>query len=482
MAVEHHSHPYPYPPTAPFKKSLKTPEFGSFELAASFDAATGRNAALDNRGATFPGGEAQEAWRPRNAPRWRLKAQIVDLLRPDDGARGPAVCGCGRPGHEVEVVTLHRRESGAAGVGGVFRCDSPWLCPSCAPGRAARRKERLEQVIAATEARGGDCAFVTLTVQHNRSMSLASLKAAVSAASRAARQGRAWVQIQCEGGLIGVVQGVELLWNRRTGWHYHLHLLIPSRLIGDPVIAACEALVERYIAALKKGGFYAKRVGQDVKIVWNQEASEYASKGSAAWEVAGGLKEARAAISLTPWQLAQLAAAGDVEAKALFLEYADQMPGTRSCVVSAALADALELAPADDDDAPGDDQDLSESGELLGSVGAAIWGRVVSRRKAYEVFEAIERGDPWSALEPLVNLLGAPPPTPPPPERVIDLDRFAIDAVRWRSVGHSVSQCLDQMKSDVESLKRSHERAGYVVRLDRGQLDRAFLKAALENG
>lgn len=482
ILIEEQSRPYP-PPVEPFSVSkTRQNDFGA--LNASFDAASGHaeGEALDNGGATFPLKVQEEAWKPRNAPRWRLKAQVVGLLRPEDGSRGPAVCGCGRPGHEVEQVTLHRRESGAGGVGGVYRCDSPWLCPTCAPARAKRRKERLEQVIAATEALGGDCAFVTLTLKHDLRLRLADAKRVLSAASRAARQGREWIRIKTAGGIIGIVQGVEALHSTRTGWHFHAHLIVSSSKTGDELLDAVEEFVSRYIEEVQKRGLDAKKVGQKAEIVWSENASDYASKGSAAWEVAGGLKDARSAVSRTPWQLAQLADAGDEAAKALFLEYAEAMPGTRSCVVSPALAEALELSTDDDEDAPGEDQDLSESGEVLGTVSSAIWGRIISRRKAHEVFASIEAGDPWLRVSDLVQRLGQPFPAPPPPERVINTERFAVDALRWRSVGHSTSKCFDRMKADVDGLKRSHERAGYVVRLDVGQLDRVFMKAALENG
>lgn len=477
----------PYPPTTPPEHSFKTPKNASAVLAASFDAASDRpeETILDNRGATFPPdpkSEAQEVWKPKNAPRWRLKAQVVGLLRPEDGSRGPAVCGCGRPGHEVEEVTLHRRESGAAGVGGVYRCDSPWLCPTCAPARAQRRKERLQEVIVATEALGGDCAFVTLTLQHDLSLRLVDAKRVLSAASRAARQGREWIRIKTAGGIIGIVQGVEALHSTRTGWHFHAHLIVSSSKTGDELLAAVEEFVDRYLAEVRKRGLQAKKQGQDVQIVWDGQASDYASKGSAAWEVAGGLKDARSAVSRTPWQLAQLADAGDEAAKILFLEYAETMPGTRSCVVSASLADALDLAADDDDDAPGEDQDLSEFGEVLGTVPSSTWGRIISRRKAHQVFAAIEDGDTWVTINDLVQRLGQPPPTPPPPERSIDVDRFAADALRWRSVGRSPAVCRGQMRSDIEAQKRSYERAGYVVRVDHDQADRAFLKMALEMG
>lgn len=498
--IEEPSRPYPHT-VEPSTTSKSRPD-AFCALQASFDVSSGRpeGAALDNRGARFPGGVNTEKPKLQNASRWKLKAQVVGLLRPSDGGRGPAVCGCGRPGHEVEEVTLHRRESGAAGVGGVYRCDSPWLCPTCAPARAQRRKERISQVINATEALGGDCALITLTVRHKKGDALASLKRAVSDAARKARQGRAWLRIQSKAQIFGVIVGCEVTYSLRNGWHYHLHILVPCGItntlsesddrifvskrhkeISKPVMSAMRSFVARYIINIRKAGYNARYAAQRVDIVWSGDAGDYLTKGSACWEVSGGLKEARGAVSRTPWQLAQLADAGDDDARRLFEEYASVMPGTRSCVVSASLAEALDLSvDDDDDDKSGEDQDLSSTGEVLGTVSVATWGRIITRGKAHEVMASIEDGDTWVKINDLVQRLGQPPPTPPPPKRLIDVDRFAVDAARWRSVGRSPASCINKMRADIDNQKRSYERAGYVVHVDHDRADRAFLKAALE--
>lgn len=104
------------------------------------------------------------------------------LLRPEDG-RGPAVCGCGRPGHEVLEVGLHLREDGSARTSGVYRCDSPWLCPVCSIRRAKERQERVALVYDVAGCfTGGQTPMITITVRHKRGMALADIKAAVDEA------------------------------------------------------------------------------------------------------------------------------------------------------------------------------------------------------------------------------------------------------------------------------------------------------------
>lgn len=371
---------------------------------------------LDNGGATFPQGtregQEKEPAAEKGASRWRLKAKVVKLLRPEYGGRGPAVCGCGMPGaepgeqRERDTVTIHRRASGA-GVSGVFRCDSPWLCPSCAPARAKRRHERLEQVIDATSASGGSCAFVTLTLRHDHDLSLARAKSVLSEASRRARQGRRWGDIKSAGGLLGVVQGVEVLHSQRTGWHYHAHLLIPGTGTPVAVLEAARRLVARYLEEVARLGASATLSGQDVQLVQNGEAARYASKGSASWEVAGGAKAARSAVSRSPWDLATLAALGDERARVLFLEYAEVMPGTRSCVVSPGIAKALGIQACADEDASGEEQQLDEANGVVGELPSLTWRRILGAGVAWRVLAAVEARENWPKVASLAEQLGS---------------------------------------------------------------------------
>lgn len=152
---------------------------------------------LDNGGAALTplqkGGEKEvlsAAVKRRRA--WALRDVAAMLLRPEEG-RGPAVCGCGRPGHEVMEVGLHLREDGSARTSGTYRCDSPWLCTVCSIRRAKERQERVALVYdVASCFPDGQTPMITVTVRHKRGMALAEVKAAVDEAYRKVRQGAPW--------------------------------------------------------------------------------------------------------------------------------------------------------------------------------------------------------------------------------------------------------------------------------------------------
>lgn len=399
-------------------------------VTPSVSAASGER--LDNRGATFPlssetapllSFENKKDLRKSSSARWKLKHDVVGILRdnPKSDGKGYAVCGCGYAAvfknddgdlEGVESVDIYRR-GGRVGVSGALRCNSPWLCPTCAPARAEKRRENVSEVVDRTSAMRGVTAFVTLTIRHDREDSLADLKRIQSDASRRARQGRKWQEIKEKAQILGVVQGVEVLHNVLTGWHYHAHLAIPCLSSKSVVFDAMKSFVERYIELVRAEGGDALMSAQDIQIIEDcsdEKASQYISKGSASWEIAGSLKEARSKTSRTPWDLVALASAGDESAKSLFLEYAENIVGTRSCVISPALAKALFMdAPSDDDDKVDADFSANECDdtEVVVSVLTDSWRKLMSYGVAWKVINAVEGGGDTNACEALISeLLG----------------------------------------------------------------------------
>lgn len=326
---------------------------------------------------------------PSTADVWRLHHAIQRLLRPpedEDGkrARGPSVCGCGYASLENDSVALHVRRVGSrakAFVTGTFRCNSPWLCVVCAGRAAAKRQARVQKVAEATMARGGLFAHVVLTVRHTRDQTLADLKGAVAESSRAARAGRAWKELQKQMQAVGVLSAPEVTYSPRHGWHFHTHLGLSLLTDSeDRARAGCEALVNRYLAALRERGYDATWAGQEVVIAQNAaEAAAYIAKGLA-WEISGGAATkttARKVGSLTPFQIAERASQGDRRMRGLWLEYAAAMPGTRSCVVTASIAKTLNIQTDDQTHEEGDEVADACDPDKIGELETITWNRLL---------------------------------------------------------------------------------------------------------
>lgn len=314
----------------------------------------------------------------------------------------------------VNVHLRHGEQTGEvrAGVSGVLRCGSPWLCPVCATRKALERAEKVQEAANATFKRGGSAALVVLTASHSKKMSLAFVEDLVKTASSKARKTREWRKAKEKYQIIGVICGQEVTLSLENGWHYHQHLSVlvdgPTAdeiraAKGDPetmrkfATARAQAAGDFLADAYKKkirgaGGKVDDKHGCNVRVAHDaDDASNYTAKGSMAWEVSGANKdETKAERSLTPWDIAYRAADGDKFMYARWKEYEAVMPGNRSCVRSAALCKALGIEP--DRKETGDEQIVHEQDDVVGRVVAPLWKRWMRHGLASTFLLRVEYG------------------------------------------------------------------------------------------
>lgn len=441
-------------------------------------------AQLDNRGAALtPPDEKPEGkslspvLRRRKA--WALRDVAARLLRGPDG-RGPAVCGCGRSGHEVAEIGLHLRDDGSARASGVHRCDSAWLCADCAPRRGKERQERMAEVFDHVKAfQDGHMVMCTLTVRHKRGQSLLELRKAVQAASRKARQGAPWDRRKKQHRVFGVISAPEVTWSLVHGWHFHVHTALLLRGSGDEAQDLGTWFVQRYLATLKDDGYDALVDGQDVSVIWSErKLAEYIGKGVArsrdiAWEMAGqATKRTRKGQSLHPFEILERAP-GDPAMAALWLEYADAMKGVRSCVVTKGIADALGIEPDADEDAPGVEQAEPDAG-TVGTLPSIVWNECMRSLKASTVLAVLEDGgaEAWPEARALAfssagfvydDEMDAAPPMParrevvhaPTPEHLAALAKARRH--EFRRTGDAIRAAYDRERGVAVSLARRFE-------------------------
>lgn len=158
--------------------------------------------------------------------------------------------------------------------------------------------------------------------------------------------------------------------------------------------AAGDFLAEAYKEKIRgAGGKVSDKHGCKVRVAHDPEdASNYTAKGSTAWEVSGGHKdETKAETSLTPWDIARAASDGDKFMYARWKEYEAVMPGTRSCVRSAALCEKLGIEPDAPENEEGE-QVFHENDDVVGRVEAPVWSRWMSQGLASTFLARVEYG------------------------------------------------------------------------------------------
>lgn len=207
---------------------------------------------LDSRGATFHRSK-KSTHKSRHLlastkGRYDLRHGVASILRPDDGGRGPSVCGCGISGYNVDSVRVHQSRQGKASASGVFRCDSAVLCPVCSVSRAMAIEERLTIAVQACVEAGGTVWFLTPTVRRKLDQDLAKLRQGFQSAFREARQGKGWVEPAEAGGFLGITNVIESPWSPSTGWGLHGHsLMFFSSPFAEPKAVRLRAVWERAV-------------------------------------------------------------------------------------------------------------------------------------------------------------------------------------------------------------------------------------------
>lgn len=418
---------------------------------------------LDNGGTTLTPPLGGVTKRRRS---WALRDQAALLLRPEQEEgkpfkKGPAVCGCGRAGYEVEMVGVHLNEKGVASTSGTLRCGSGWHCHPCAMKLARERQERVGEIYD-TVAYGlkGQMPMVTLTVRHRQGMALSDLRRVEQDAWKAVRQGAPWARLKKRFGILGTVTAPEVTWSVAFGWHFHMHIAVPCLTDREGAFEVGSWIIDRYIRYVRLAGYDALSQGQDVTLPTSPEkAADYLAKGvtssgDIAWELAGAVNKRGRSGSLHPFDILE-ASPGDARMAALWREYAAAMKGARSCVISAALAKKVGMN--EDDDAQEPTVEEPEGETIVGELPAYVWNAVMRRRLGSTILSVIEDDGPsaWPRAEyEAYRIAGFDPPGRGEPARSVEILPYAPTAAeiaqevlsfRWseRTYGGAIRKVMD---------------------------------------
>lgn len=396
--------------------------------------------------------------------RTALRDAAAYILQPEQG-RGRAVCACGHVGKGTEAVALVLRKDGTAGTHGTLRCGSPWLCADCAPLKANQRLDRLQGLADALVTANGKMASVTITVSHDRSSRLRDIKRAIETASRKARQGAPWNRQKILHDIIGVLSAPEVTYSLRHGWHFHIHHAFLTGETGNPAELG-NWFLQRYLSYLKKAGFTADIQGQEVSLVLKpNDYIRYLRKGvgrarNDIWNLHN--KGRPPGKHLYPFDILQKAS-GCSEMKMLWHEYAEAMPGTRSCVITRSIATRLNIRH-DDDGAEID------HGRISGHLPASVWTSLVNRRKTNLVLSALEDkgATAWSQIASIACAL-AFGTKEDKPEATSSQEDIAISCLEHRPSATQIADLALHLKWHLNGKDRNGSAIRLALDQERGQ-------------
>lgn len=303
-----------------------------------------------------------------------------------------------RGGADVQV--WRSREHGTASYSGLQTCGSVWACPVCAAKIAERRRAELMGAMAAHKAGGGSMLMLTLTTPHQRGDKLADLLAKQSAALR-----RFWSDFTVRGllaglGVVGQVRALEVTHGRKSpqnnGWHPHYHVLLFAGAGVDLAKDWAVRLYLRWSALCEKSGLGVPSFEHGLKLDDGSKAAAYASKWGLEDEMTKGHTKKGKTGGETPFDFlrAFLADSGDLQAAALFREFAETFKGKRQLHWSHGLKARFAVEDVTDDELA---ERIEDSADYLGSLTLDQWRDVLAVEGRANVLACAASGG-WPAV------------------------------------------------------------------------------------
>lgn len=261
---------------------------------------------------------------------------------------------CGHPlGGDVTIVT----DGLKCWPRGVASCGLTWVCAMCSAKIRTRRAADLQKVCEAHVATGGRLSMLTLTVRHDKSMSLETVMAAVAGSWRKVQRRKSWA-----GGLrkvlVGQVVAPEVTVGV-NGWHPHLHLL----LLAAPGVSEVElngllpSFTQDWLQLVDEVLGVSPSIERGVNLThfgFNAAAAASGYVSKVAKELtAGDMKSGR-----DPLALLDSVREGDASAVAQFVEYAGVMKGRQSLTYSRGLMKLYPAAELTDEEIAARDEPL----------------------------------------------------------------------------------------------------------------------------
>jgi hypothetical protein len=312
------------------------------------------------------------------------------------------------PDGRVEV--WHSPEHQSASFGGLVTCHSFWNCPICNAKISERRRVEIQQAITTWEAGGGSVLLLTLTHGHTLADPLDKLVKGQQRALSLFFSQREGVKLMAGLRRVGHIRSWEVTHGRlrevNNGWHPHFHILLFVERL--PVLELYEDWAFGvWWNACRLAGLPLPNRRYGVSLQDGEQAAAYVTKmgdeqprgtwGLDAEMTKGHTK--RAKDGETPFDFLRAALVGDdLQARAMFREFAAVFKGKKAHVWSRGLRDLLGIEERTDEELASEHESDSY---ILSCLTKDDWRLVLRWDIRGELAELSRRGN-W---EPVARML-----------------------------------------------------------------------------
>jgi hypothetical protein len=292
------------------------------------------------------------------------------------------------------VKVMYSEKVQKAHYKGLTVCGSIWSCPVCASKISERRRLEIRPALEMWGGRGGGLIMASYTLQHDLGDKLEGLKKVLYSSYDRLMSGWGWQEIKKRWGIVGLISSSELTWGPLFGWHPHKHALIfTAEKLSDSELKQSETEISaRFRGILAKCGSYGHpEFSVDFRTGNVFEESDYCFKWGIDYELTkSNVKKGRDG-HYSPFEIAQWAAAGDLQPVRLFQEYYQVYKGSHQLQYSHGLRSLLKMdqEKTDLELAVEEDKKASQLDEIARS---AWYGIVCKKNLRGEVLKVASSG------------------------------------------------------------------------------------------
>ena len=316
------------------------------------------------------------------------------------------VCKCGKVPTSSNVKVLKHLDTGKAHYSGLQTCGSVWSCPVCSSKISERRRLEISTAVEKWTKQGGEVLLVTLTFPHSRDDNLKDLLLKQSEASKKFKGRYAYSKhLRSFYGIKGTIRSLETTYSEANGWHPHLHeLWFVNR--GFSIVELRNYVYDAWSRACKDSGLDLPSIANGVDIRSGDFAANYVAKWGLDYEIAKShIKKGKGKKSKTPFQFLDEYDNGDMQAGALFREYAEAFKGKRQLFWSRGLKEFFDIEAKSDKEVL--EEQIEEAKEII-TIHYSDWMNVVKHKaQAYilTLAELRSKHDIYKFLEQLKHAL-----------------------------------------------------------------------------
>lgn len=300
---------------------------------------------------------------PRDA-KMRLRFQRQTQSRKLLPAKRVATCLRLPVPHAAGIDIMHVPDKDSSHFHGLRTCNSAWDCPVCAAKLSERRRVEVQRAMVLAQDHGLMPALLTFTLAHTKYDSIKYLKDALKACLAKFKSGRAFQDLKAKYNWSGSIMATEatfgLLREIDNGAHIHRHDLVFVDHMDNETFLEFEHDVKAhwmhcveflgYSASWEHGAHVTNSDWEITSYIAKHGHEPEGNKWGVDYELTKASSKTSSDHGVTPFQLLDLAEAGNDQAAALFREYSAAMATTSLIRFSAGFREFLGMGKEQTDE------------------------------------------------------------------------------------------------------------------------------------